>query len=143
MGAAQEGDRVRVLYEVILDDGTVFDFQENRDPLEFTIGEGEVLPLLEREVVGMEPGETKRIRVPASDITGVTLDRITTDLGVKELPAEVTNIPLGTDIGPGPNGDITTVLIPGLERAKYSLAGKDITLELKLVVIEERIEKNL
>lgn len=140
MPRAQEGDLVRIVYQCRLDNGTVFDFEETRDPLELTLGEGETIPLFDRAVIGMEPGETKTLRVPASALTGVSLETISQKLGVKEIPGEVTSFKTGLDIGPGPDGDLTTVLVPGLANVKFSLAGEDVTFEVKLVEIVERRE---
>ncbi len=65
MVAIKEGDAIRIRYVGRLEDGTVFDSSENRPPLEFTVGEGEVIPGLEQGVIGMNPGETKTITIPS------------------------------------------------------------------------------
>ena len=43
MANAKNGDRVKVHYTGKLDDGNIFDSSQGRDPLEFTIGEKQVL----------------------------------------------------------------------------------------------------
>jgi len=140
MARAQEGDRVRIVYSCSLDDGTIYDFQENRDPLEFTIGEGETIPALERGVVGLRPGERRTLKIPASAITGVSLETVAERLHVPELPAEISGVSRQLDIGPGGEGDIAEVLVPGISGAKYSLAGREITFDLLLVEIVEKVE---
>ena len=65
MAQAKTGDTVKVHYTGKLDDDTVFDTSEGREPLQFTIGEGRLIPDFEQAVVGMEPGETKTIQIPA------------------------------------------------------------------------------
>ena len=77
MAQAREGDTVRVHYTGRLEDGTVFDSSENRDPLEFTIGDGEVIPGFERAVAGMEPGEVKTATIQPEDSYGPRLDDMT------------------------------------------------------------------
>ena len=57
MAEAKPGDKVKVHYRGSLEDGTVFDTSHGRQPLEFTIGEGQVIPGFEGAVVGMEPGD--------------------------------------------------------------------------------------
>ena len=58
---AEEGDTVRVHYTGMLPDGTVLDSSRGGDPLEFTLGRGEVIPGIEHAIEGMTPGETKSI----------------------------------------------------------------------------------
>ena len=67
MAQAKQGDTVRVHYTGKLDDGTVFDTSSERSPLEFTIGEGEIIPGFEQAVIGMKPGETKTVRIPPEE----------------------------------------------------------------------------
>lgn len=138
MAPARTGDTVRITYSCFTDDGAVYDYEERREPLEFTIGEGSTIPRIEEAVVGMEPGETRQVRIPASEITGVTLDRMASALGLREVPGEVTKISRQIDIAPDAEGDVAEVLVPGVAGAKYSLAGKDLTFEIRLLEITER-----
>jgi len=48
MQGVKEGDTVIISYMAGLEDGTVFDSTENRNPLEFTLGEGELIRVLNR-----------------------------------------------------------------------------------------------
>lgn len=70
MAQAKHGDTVKVHYTGKLENGTVFDTSINRDPLRFTIGEGQVIPGFEQAVVGMNPGESKTTKVPADKAYG-------------------------------------------------------------------------
>jgi len=65
MRRVQEGDTIWILYIGKLEDGTVFDSSFREKPLEFTVGEGEVVPGFEQGVFGMAPGESKSIIVMA------------------------------------------------------------------------------
>ncbi len=67
MARVKEGDTIVIQYIGRLEDGTVFDSTEGKNPLEFTVGEGEVVPGLEKGVIGMAPGESKSIVIPAED----------------------------------------------------------------------------
>ena len=64
MAQAQTGDIVKVHYEGTLDGGIVFDSSEGREPLEFTLGEKQVIPGFENAVAGMEPDESKTVNIP-------------------------------------------------------------------------------
>ncbi|MEK6950641.1 MAG: peptidylprolyl isomerase [Nanoarchaeota archaeon] len=59
---AEFGDRITVEYEVRFANNTVYDRSQDYDvPVSFTIGEREVLPGLEKAVLGMKPGEKKKV----------------------------------------------------------------------------------
>ena len=70
MAQAQQGDKVRVHYTGKLDDGTVFDSSTDGEPLEFTIGEGNIIPGFEIAVVGMSPGDSKVETIPIEQAYG-------------------------------------------------------------------------
>lgn len=63
MAKAENGDTVKVHYTGKLEDDAVFDTSIDREPLQFTVGEGRVIPGFEEAVVGMDPGETKSYRL--------------------------------------------------------------------------------
>jgi FKBP-type peptidyl-prolyl cis-trans isomerase 2 len=58
---AKNGDRVRVHYTGRLEDGQVFDSSKDGEPLEFTVGGGEVIPGFDEAVRGMNIGDTKTV----------------------------------------------------------------------------------
>ena len=64
MVQAKSGDTVKIHYTGKLDDGTVFDSSVNREPLEFTLNQGQVIPGFEEAVMGMAPGESKTQKIP-------------------------------------------------------------------------------
>ncbi|MCH7745949.1 MAG: FKBP-type peptidyl-prolyl cis-trans isomerase, partial [Chloroflexi bacterium] len=70
MAQASSGDSVRIHYTGRLNDGTVFDSSREREPLEFTIGQHQVIPGFENGVIGMEPGESKTVEIPADQAYG-------------------------------------------------------------------------
>ncbi|MEJ2201750.1 MAG: FKBP-type peptidyl-prolyl cis-trans isomerase, partial [Desulfuromonadaceae bacterium] len=61
MIAAKDGDTVKVHYTGTLADGTVFDSSRERDPLEFTLGQGQLIPGFEKTVLGMTAGESRTV----------------------------------------------------------------------------------
>ena len=65
MADAKNGDTVKVDFTGKLEDGSSFDSSADRRPLEFTIGEGQVIPGFEQAVVGMSEGETKTVTMEA------------------------------------------------------------------------------
>ena len=48
MSDAKTGDTVRIHYTGTLSDGSTFDSSDGRDPLEFTVGSGQIIPGLDK-----------------------------------------------------------------------------------------------
>jgi len=71
---AAQGDTVEISYIGTLDNGRIFASSDEEGPLRFTIGSGEVFPLLEGAIVGMCPGEAKNVEIPAAEAYGPRLD---------------------------------------------------------------------
>jgi FKBP-type peptidyl-prolyl cis-trans isomerase 2 len=140
MSTAKKGDTVRLHYTGRLADGQVFDSSRDRQPLEFTLGEGQVIPGFEAAVDGMQPGEEKRVTVPAVDAYGARRDELL-------LAVPRAQIPDGIDPAPGEQLELSqdghsfvvtvnevtddTVVLD----ANHPLAGQDLTFELELVEI--------
>ena len=70
MAQAKIGDTVKVHYTGKFGDGMVFDTSIDDEPLEFRIGESQVIPGFEEAVVGMNPGETKTVNIPVDKAYG-------------------------------------------------------------------------
>jgi len=69
---AKVGDTIEVDYTGSFPDGKVFDSSKGRDPLEFTIGEGQLIPGFEEAVIGMDVGQTKKVTLPPEKAYGKT-----------------------------------------------------------------------
>ena len=141
MAEAMEGNTVRVHYTGKLDDGTVFDSSVGGDPLEFTIGQGQMIPGFERGVVGMEEGETRTLIIAADQAYGVHRPDGVFEIDRSEIP---TTIPLEVGMqlqATGPGGRPVTMTVAALSDdkitmdANHPLAGKDLTFEIELVGI--------
>ena len=86
MQRVKKGDTVIISYIGRLEDGTVFDSTENRNPLEFTVGEGELIPGLEQGIIGMMPGESKTILIPMELGYGPHLNERVCELDKERVP---------------------------------------------------------
>lgn len=71
---AQKGDTVRVHYTGRLADGQVFDSSEGGEPLEFTVGAGQVIKGFDEGVAGMTIGEEKRVEIESGEAYGERLE---------------------------------------------------------------------
>ena len=85
----QVGDTVRVDYTGTLEDGTEFDSSFGREPLEFTVGDGSMITGFDEAVVGMVPGESKRVVIPPEDAYPYRDDLVLTfDRSTLQMDAE-------------------------------------------------------
>ena len=86
MPKADSGDTVKVHYTGTLDDDTVFDTSVEREPLELTIGQGQVIPGFEEAVIGLEPGETRTTTLPPEKAYGERRDEMVLKVERDQLP---------------------------------------------------------
>jgi peptidylprolyl isomerase len=84
MTKVKEGDTIRINYVGRLEDGTVFDSSDT--PLEFTVGEGDIIPGLEQGVIGMEVGETKVITIAPELAYGPYMEERVFEMDRKKIP---------------------------------------------------------
>src|SRR5512136_2234948 len=89
MAQAKEGDTVKVHYTGKLTDGVAFDSSEGSDPLEFKIGFGRLIPGFEEAVIGMSPGESKTVKIPAEKAYGSYKDDRVINVDLKDLPTDI------------------------------------------------------
>lgn len=149
MAQAKSGDKVKVHYTGRLEDGTVFDSSECADdncgcetgPLEFTIGEGQVIPGFERAVEGMSIGETKTVNIPVADAYGTRQDELVAQVPRSDLPQGMSpEVGQQLEVTQEDGSSFPVLVIEVTDDsitldANHPLAGKDLTFDLKLVAI--------
>jgi FKBP-type peptidyl-prolyl cis-trans isomerase 2 len=140
MEQARTGDTVRVHYTGKLDDGSVFDSSRGRDPLEFTLGEGQVIAGFDQALQGMEPGAEKTVTIPADQAYGGRREDLLFVVPREMLPAELDPAP-GQQLQMTQDGQVTVVTVVDVSDrgvvmdANHPLAGRDLTFDLELVEI--------
>lgn len=141
MAKAKKGDTVKVHYTGKLNDGTVFDSSIDRGPLEFTIGDGKVIPGFETGVDGMETGEKKEIHIPSDQAYGPHRPELLIDVSKEQFPPEE-EPQVGQQLQMQDNeGHIIIVSIVEINEdtikldANPPLAGQDLNFDLDLVEI--------
>lgn len=143
MKKVDQNDTVKVHYTGKLTDGQVFDSSQDREPLEFTIGQGQIIPGFENAVIGMEEKESKTVTIPEAEAYGERNDQL-----MQEVPKD--NLP--EDLKPEEGMELTatnqqgqqipvTVAQVGDESitidANHPLAGKDLVFDIELVEIKD------
>lgn len=138
---AKSGDTVKVHYTGKLDDGQVFDSSVDSDPLEFTIGGGNMIDGFDAAVRGMTVGELRQVRIPAEQAYGPRIDEMVLAVGREQLPK-------GMDPEVGqmfelmtPEGERAQLVVTAFDDksvtldANHPLAGQALTFDITLVGI--------
>jgi peptidylprolyl isomerase len=89
MAEAKVGDTVKIHFTGKLQDETVIETSKDRDPLEFKIGDGNVIPGLEQGVIGMAAGDKKTIAISPEDAFGEPQEDLVVDINKSEFPKDV------------------------------------------------------
>lgn len=135
------GDTVNVHYKGTLNDGTIFDNSEGREPLQFEAGSGMVIPGFDNAVVGMKPGDSKTVNIPSAEAYGERNDQMIVKVPRQEIPAEIPLQIGGMLTMHNGQQEIPVIITEVTETevtvdANHTLAGKDLTFEISLVSIE-------
>jgi len=141
MAHVKQGDTVKVHYTGRLPDGTVFDSSVDRTPLEFTVGEGEIIPGFEDSVVGMRPGEAKTAAISSDQAYGPYRDEMALVVDREQLPDRL-DLEIDQELQVfREDGQAFIVRITDVSEAdvtldaNHPLAGKDLTFDIQLVEI--------
>lgn len=141
MTQAQNGQTVKVHYTGKLADGRTFDSSREREPIEFTLGEGQIIPGFEAGVLGMEPGETRELTVEPADAYGDRHDELVQAVPRADIPADI-DVSVGSRLQvQQPDGqaavvtviesDDQTVTLDG----NHPLAGTTLHFEVELLEV--------
>ena len=141
MSKAKNDDKVKVHYTGTLEDGTVFDSSREREPLEFTVGGGEMIKGFDAAVVGMAVGESKKFTIPAADAYGERRDEMIFDVERSQLP-EGMEPEVGQHLQTQAEGGHPVILeIVAVEESSvtldgnHPLAGKDLNFDIEIIEI--------
>lgn len=142
MSQVKEKDTVVVHYTGKLSTGEVFDSSEGRTPLEFTMGEGQLIPGFEKAVMGMEVEESKTFDIPSAEAYGAVREDLYYEVPKSNFPEDIKpeagmQLNMGTSDGRQVPVTVTNVGEESVNLdANHPLAGKDLTFEIKLVEIK-------
>ena len=141
MSKVKDGDTVKVHYTGKLEDGSVFDTSESRDPLEITLGEGKLIPGFEKAVVGLEVGDKTTANIESADAYGDRREDLEVTIEKDQLPKDIEpQVGMQLQLNQ-PNGQPVPVQITKVEEeniiidANHPLAGKNLTFDIELVEI--------
>ena len=141
MAQAKKGDTVQVHYTGKLQDGTVFDTSRERHPLQFTLGNGQVIAGFENAIAGMNIGESKTAVIPVEQGYGPRRDEMIVTIKRDTLPPDL-DARVGQRLEITQTDDqVMLVTVTGVTEsgitidANHPLAGKVLTFDLELLGI--------
>lgn len=141
MATAKQGDTVLVHYRGELQDGSVFDESTGKDPLQFTIGSGMLIPDFESAVDGMNEGDSKTIHVEAANAYGLYREDLLISVDRAQFPPNI-DPTVGQQLQlTQPDGSPMVVKVSDVSDeavtldANHMLAGKDLKFTITLVDI--------
>ena len=136
----EAGKTVKVHYKGTLDNGDVFDSSEGRDPIEFEIGSGTVIPGFEAAVAMMQVNETTNVTIPCAEAYGEVNENMVGQIERAQLPDEI-EPEIGMVLSmTSPEGEIPVRIVDLDEQmltldANHPLAGENLNFELTLVEV--------
>ena len=141
MPTAKTNDTVKVHYTGKLTSGEQFDSSVGREPLQFTVGAGQMIPGFDAAVNGMELNEKKTVTIPADQAYGEKNDQMMQKVGRDQLPPDMKPEIGQSLVATGPEGQQTQVTVVEVTDehividANHPLAGQDLIFEIELVEI--------
>jgi FKBP-type peptidyl-prolyl cis-trans isomerase 2 len=139
----ENGKKVKIEYEGSLDNGDIFDSSNGREPLEFIVGEGRVIPGFEEAVKTMNKGEEKTVNIKSKDAYGDKKPELIKSLPKDQFPQEIIEqVKVGMIIGmQTPEGQQVPVKISEINESEitldlnHPLAGENLNFKIKLLDI--------
>jgi len=134
----EKGSKVKVHYTGKFEDNNIFDTSVDREPLEFMVDEGMLIPGFENGVIGLNAGEKKTIELNPEEAYGPVREEL-----VNEVPVE--NLPEGVEVGnmlqaQTEQGSVNVVVTEinettAIVDANHPLAGKKLIFELEVLEV--------
>ncbi len=141
MQQVKNGDKVKVNYTGKLRNGETFDSSEGREPLEFTVGGGQVIKGFDQGVMGMQVGDKRTVEIEVADAYGEKSQDIIIEFPKTQFPADTKPEPGMQLMMNNGEGQSFPVLVKEVQEetvlldANHPLAGEDLIFDIELVEI--------
>jgi len=141
MQQVQSGDKVKVNYTGKLRNGETFDSSEGREPLEFTVGGGQVIKGFDQGVMGMQVGDKRTVEIEVVNAYGEKNQDMVIEFPKTQFPADMKPEPGMQLMMNNGEGQSFPVLVKEVKEetvlldANHPLAGEDLVFDIELVEI--------
>jgi FKBP-type peptidyl-prolyl cis-trans isomerase SlpA len=142
MSQVKQNDTVRVHYTGKLTDGQIFDSSLEREPIEFTMGQGQLIPGFEKGLLDMKVNEKKTIEIPSEEAYGAPREELVQEVDKNQLPDEIKPEPGMGLVSKSPDGREMNLVVKEVKEdtivvdGNHPLAGKDLIFDLEVVEIK-------
>lgn len=133
----QHGNTVKVHYTGQFDNNEVFDSSNGKDPIEFKVGDKQVIEGFENAVLGLSKGDEKTVKIPFDKAYGEIKQELIGRVPKEQLPPDVS---VGSQLqGTSSDGQPFMVVVKEIYDneveldANHPLAGKDLTFTISIV----------
>ncbi|WP_339659379.1 peptidylprolyl isomerase [uncultured Polaribacter sp.] len=137
----KENNTVKVNYTGKLSDGQIFDTSEGKEPIEFTLGQGQIIPGFEKGLMDMKLKEKKTITIAKEEAYGEINTDLIQEVNKSELPKD-----MAPEVGMGlvsktPDGQEMNLMVIEVKEesiiidGNHPLAGKDLIFDAEVVEI--------
>jgi peptidylprolyl isomerase len=142
MQQAKDGDKVKVHYHGRLRNGETFDSSQGRDPLEFTVGAGQMIKGFDEGVKGMQPGDKKTVEIGADEAYGQKEEANLIEFPKDQFPPDMTPEPGHQLMLSNDQGQQFPVVIVEVKEtsvildANHPLAGQDLIFDIEMMEVQ-------
>lgn len=143
MSQVKENNTVKVNYTGKLSDGQVFDTSEGKEPMEFTLGQGQLITGFEKGLIDMKLNEKKTITISKEDAYGEINNDLIQEVEKTQLPQDMTpEVGMGL-VSKTPDGQEMNLLVVEVREesividGNHPLAGKELIFDLEVVAIKD------
>ena len=141
MNQVKENNTVKVNYTGKLADGQVFDSSEGKEPIEFTLGQGQLIPGFEKGLIDMKLNEKKTINMTKDDAYGEVNETLIQEVKKTDLPQDMEpKVGMGL-VSKSPDGQEINLMVVEVKEetividGNHPLAGRDLIFDLEVVEI--------
>ena len=143
MSQVKQNDTVKVHYTGKLADGQVFDSSVERgEPIEFTLGQGQLIPGFEKGLIDMQLNEKKTVNIPKEEAYGEPREELVQEVEKSQLPEDIKpEVGMGL-VSKAPDGREMNLVVKDVKEdtivvdGNHPLAGKDLVFDLEVVEIK-------
>ena len=143
MSQVKENNIVKVNYTGKLSTGQIFDSSEGKEPIEFTLGQGQLIPGFEKGLIDMRLNEKKTITIAKEEAYGEINKDLIQEVKKTELPQDMEPaVGMGL-VSKSPDGQEMNLMVVEVKEesividGNHPLAGKDLIFDLEVIEIKE------
>ncbi len=145
MSQVKENNTIKVNYTGKLSNGQIFDTSKGKEPIEFVLGQGRLIPGFEKGLIDMKLNEKKTIEIAKDQAYGDVNDNLIKEVNKTELPQDMEpKVGMGL-VSKSPDGKEINLMVVEVKDesividGNHPLAGQDLIFDVEVVEIKETV----